>query len=190
MKILILASGKGTNAANIIKLAKQGYFKNPEILAVISDNQNAHALEMAAKNSVRAIWLDSGKKGAFFSPEGAALYVKTVQELNPDLIVLAGFMKILPKTFTEKFPDKIINLHPSLLPAFMGEKNAIKSAFEYGVKISGVTVHFVNDILDGGKIIGQKAVEISPNDTLESFEAKIHAAEYELLPEVIRSFEK
>lgn len=184
IKTVILASGKGSNAKKILECQKLGKLPNIEIVALISDKEDANALKVAKEFGVKSVYLDPMRKGAFFNEEGAKFYLENLEFLCADFIVLAGFMRILPPSITSKYANKIINLHPSLLPSFKG-KDAIKQAFDCGVKITGCTVHFVNDELDGGKIIDQKAVEIAPEDTLESLEEKVHAAEHVLLPSVI-----
>lgn len=184
MKITILASGKGTNVKNILELHKSGKLKNVEIAAVISDNKDAQVLNVAKSYNVKSVYLDTMKKGAFFSDMGADFYIQNLNFVCTELVVMAGFMKILPDSILDAFKNRIINLHPSLLPDFKG-KDAIKQAWESGVKIAGCTVHFASNQLDGGKIIEQKKVDILDSDTFKSFEEKVHLAEYELLPKVI-----
>lgn len=184
MKTTILASGRGSNAKSILEKWRAGELSGVEISALISDNPDAPALQIARDFGVKGIYLDPMRKGAFFSEKGAELYLENLRFVCSELVVLAGFMRILPPLITSAYKNRIINLHPSLLPAFKG-KDAIGQAWNFGAKVSGCTVHFVNDELDGGRIIAQKAVEILPEDTLETFEAKIHKAEHELLPSVI-----
>lgn len=184
MKVTILASGRGTNARNILELQKNGNLPNVEIAAVISDKQDAPVLEVAKSYNVKSIYLDTMKSGAFFSKEGADFYIQNLQFVCTELVVMAGFMKILPDSILNAYKNRIINLHPSLLPAFKG-KDAIGQAWNSGANESGCTVHFASAQLDGGEIIAQKKVSRLPSDTLETFEAKIHQAEYELLPRVI-----
>ena len=185
MKVAILSSGRGSNAKRIMELHKEGKLPHVEITALISDNRDAPSLQIAKDFNIKSIFLDTGAKGARFSEEGANFYIQNLNFVGAELIVLAGFMRIIPKSIIDKFPNRIINLHPSLLPAFKAAKNAIDDAWNYGVKISGCTVHFVNEKLDDGKIIAQKSVEITPSDTRDSFEEKIHAAEHTLLPLII-----
>ncbi len=184
IKTVILASGKGSNARRILELQKEGKLPNIEIIALISDFPDAPALDIAKEFGIKSIYLDPMRKGAFFSEEGANFYLENLEFLCAEFVVLAGFMRILPPLITSKYANKMINLHPSLLPAFKG-KDAIKQAFEAGVKKAGCTVHFVNDELDGGEIIAQKEVDVLPDDTLETLEEKVHQAEYILLPSVI-----
>lgn len=184
IKTVIFASGRGLNAKEILEHKKLGKLPNIEIVALISDKPDANALKIAEEFGIKSIYLDPMRKGAFFSEEGAKFYLENLEFLCAEFIILAGFMRIFPPSITSKYANKMINLHPSLLPSFKG-KDAIKQAFEAGVKITGCTVHFVNDELDGGKIIDQKAVEILPEDTLESLEEKVHEAEHILLPSVV-----
>lgn len=184
MKIAILASGRGSNAKYILECVKNGSLKNVEVAAVISDKQDAPVLDIAKQYNVKSVYLDTMKSGAFFSEQGAQFYIENLQFVCAELIVMAGFMKILPDSILKAYKNRIINLHPSLLPAFKG-KNAIKQAFEYGVKVGGCSVHFASSELDGGKIIAQSAVKIDNSDTLETFEANVHLAEHKLLVQVI-----
>ena len=185
MKVAILSSGNGTNARRIMELAAEGKLPHVEIAGLISDRRDAPALEVARKFGTKPIFLDAGAGGARFSEAGAKFYIENLNFICAELVVLAGFMRIIPKPVIDAFPNRVINLHPSLLPAFKASRNAIEDAWNFGVKVSGCTVHFVNEKLDDGKIIAQKAVEIAPDDTLESFEAKMHAAEHSLLPFVV-----
>lgn len=187
MRILILASGRGTNACAIIKAVKIGAIKASEVCAVISDIADAPVLGVEKDFGVAAKYIDPQRKGARFSEQGEIDYLNAMKEINPDLVVLAGFMRILPPSIVSEFKGKMINLHPSLLPLYKG-KDAIKRAYEAGDKQCGCTVHFVSDELDGGRIIAQKAVAILPTDTLETLEQKVHEAEHELLPQVIADF--
>ncbi len=184
MKIIIFASGRGSNANAIFSAIENGTLKNVSVLSLVSDNKDATALEIAKKHSIEAVYLDPLRKGARFTPESEKAYIDFVEKKNPDLIVLAGFMRILPSNFVEKFGPKTINLHPSLLPAYKG-KDAIKRAFEAGEKECGCSVHYLSNELDSGDLIAQKKVIINSSDTLESLEEKVHLAEHELLVSVI-----
>ncbi len=184
MNIIILASGNGSNAENIIKKVQDGSIKNVAVTALISDKENAYALERAKKLGIKSYFLDPMRKGAFLSEEGTQNYINAIEEEKPDLIVLAGFMRILPEKITKLYSGKIINLHPSLLPSFKG-KDGIGDTFKFGVKVGGCTVHYVNEDLDSGTIIDQEPVIIQYDDTLESYEAKVHQAEYVLYPRVL-----
>ena len=184
MKLVILASGRGSNARAIMEAVKNGILKGTEISALISDNPDAPALGIAEEFGVKALFIDPMRKGARFTEESAQHYIDAIAAERPDLVVLAGFMRILPENFVSAFDGKTINLHPSLLPAYKG-KDAIKRAFEAGEKFCGCSVHYVSTELDSGELIGQSMVEILPQDTLESLEAKVHRAEHALLVKTI-----
>ncbi len=184
MNIAILASGRGSNARELFERKKNGEFGNAKIVGLISDKSDSPSLEIAKEFGVQSLFIDTQCKGARISADAEKIYCDTLKNWNIDLVVLAGFMKILPPNFVETFSNRVINLHPSLLPSFKG-KDAIKQAFDAAVKICGCTVHFVNNELDGGKIIAQKAVEILPEYDLPTLEEKVHEAEHILLPSVI-----
>ena len=186
MKILILASGRGSNARAVMEAAASGKIR-AEVCALFSDVADVPALSIAREFSVPARFIDPGRPGARLSPEGEAAYIEAMREVRADLVVLAGFMRILPDSIVREFEGKMINLHPSLLPAYKG-KDAIRRAFEAGEARGGCSVHFVSGELDGGKVIAQKAVDILPSDTLETFEGRVHAAEHALLVGVVSGF--
>ncbi len=189
MKVVIFASGRGSNANAIFSAVKNGKLKDVSISALVSDNKDAPALKIAENFGVKAVYLDPMRKGARFTPESEKTYIDFVEKENPDLIVLAGFMRILPADFVKKFGTKTINLHPSLLPAYKGI-NPIKRAFDAGEKECGCTVHYVTEELDSGAIIAQAKVSVDVDETLETLEAKIHLAEHELLVNVIANLSK
>jgi phosphoribosylglycinamide formyltransferase-1 len=184
MDIAILGSGRGSNAKAILNAWKEGRLEKANIKAVISDIPNAPILEIAKSYSVPAKTIDINANTAKISLEDTKSLIDLMSEIQPKLIVLAGFMKILSPRFVQAFKGQIINIHPSLLPSFKG-LHAIKRAYERGVKISGCTVHWVSEGVDEGRIIAQSPVRIMETDTLDSFTQKIHAAEHFLLPEVI-----
>ena len=186
MRILILASGRGSNARAIMESVRDGKIR-AQVCALISDNPDAPALSIAESFGMPAKYVDPMQTGARFSPEGEAAYLREMSAQSPDLVVLAGFMRILPDSIVAAFDGKMINLHPSLLPLYKG-KDSIRRAFETGEKQSGCSVHFVSGELDGGRIIAQKAVDILPTDTLETIEERVHKAEHELLPSVVADF--
>jgi len=152
---------------------------------VISNKEAAHGLERARKVGIPAVWID---RSAF---ETMATYnraiLQTLQEHEVDLVVMAGYMRLLGSEVLDAFPNRVLNIHPSLLPSFAGA-NGIRDAFEYGVGVTGVTVHLANERFDEGAIIAQRPVIIESSDTLESLEAKIHAVEHELYPAAIQLF--
>ena len=188
VKVVVLGSGTGTNCQNLLKLQRENKLGFAKIVAVFSDNPNAGILEIAKQFGIRSSYLGSYKQLSVnelkISSNSDQSWIDTILKEKPDLIVLAGFMRILSPHFIKSFNSQIINLHPSLLPSFRG-LDAIRQAWDLGVKITGCTVHWVNDELDMGKIIDQVPVRINPSDTLESLTAKVHSAEHLLLPSVV-----
>ena len=185
MRIVILGSGEGTNAVAIMKAAVDQQLGDTEIVGVFSDIKEAMILEHAKSFNFSSNYLDPGNQKTIISVTQEDRWIHSIQELNPDLIVLAGFMRILKPKFLSEFKNKIINLHPSLLPSFPG-LNSIERAFNKKVKITGCTVHWVNEEIDGGEIIAQAPVRIMDGDVLELVKQKVNAAEHMLLPWVIR----
>ncbi len=183
-KIAILASGRGSNAKAIFKSVLDGTIPRARVEILISDNPDAPALKIARDFGCKAEYIDPGRTGARFTPDGAKRYADRIARSGVDLVVLSGFQRILPPELVSELKGRAINLHPSLLPDFKG-KDAIRRAYESGAKRCGCTVHYVSDELDGGEIIAQSAVEITDGITLEELEAKVHEAEHELLPRVI-----
>lgn len=181
-KLAILVSGSGTNMQNLIIDCHNGRIPAQARL-VISDNPAAGAIARAKNYGVQAAVID--RRAYKTKAEFEAEIIKRVDAEGIDYIVLAGFMRILSPEFVRRYKGKIINIHPSLLPAFPGA-HGIKDAFDAKVKETGVTVHYVDEGVDTGQIILQKKVAVDAKDTLESLEAKIHAAEYELYPEALR----
>jgi phosphoribosylglycinamide formyltransferase-1 len=178
MRTIILGSGKGSNCKAILDASTSGLLGSAEIVGVCSDKKESGILEVARSASVPDYFLGNYDK----SKDDP--WIEKLTKLKPDLIVLAGFMRVLSKTFIDSFSSKIINLHPSLLPSFRG-LHAIEQAWNAGVKITGCTVHWISAELDSGEIIAQAPVRIMFGDTLDSVAAKIHAAEHMLLPTVI-----
>ncbi|MDP4776791.1 MAG: phosphoribosylglycinamide formyltransferase [Opitutales bacterium] len=187
--IVILGSGRGSNADALLKAESKKQLGAAKIAAIISDHEDAGILALGQKHKVPAIYIDPQRKGARLSDEAEQAYIERIQSFSPKLIVLAGFMRIITAKFIEAFDGKVINLHPSLLPSFIG-MNGIKQAYDHGVKVTGCTVHWVTADLDSGPIIDQKEVRIEESDTLEILETKIHIAEHRLLPEVIANLSK
>ena len=181
--IAVLVSGGGTNLQALINAQKDGIIKSGKITLVISNNPDAFALTRAKNSDIKTAVINKKELGATFEDE----LIKTLEENNIDFIVLAGFMCILSEKFTSHFADRIINVHPSLIPSFCGKGfyglHVHEAALEYGVKVTGATVHFVNEIPDGGKIIMQKAVNILENDTPETLQKRVmEEAEWIILP--------
>lgn len=182
--IIILGSGRGTNAEALLKAEASKQLGNARVSAIISDCEDAGILALGQKFEVPTIYIDPGHKKARLSEPAEQNYIERIVSFSPKLIVLAGFMRIIDRSFINAFEKKIINLHPSLLPAFPG-LDGIRQAFEHGVKVTGCTVHWVTPELDAGPIIDQKTVRIEENDTLELLEKKVHIAEHQLLPAVV-----
>jgi phosphoribosylglycinamide formyltransferase-1 len=184
MRVVILGSGRGSNAAAILEAGRAGRLGGAAVVQIYSDKPDAGILALGPRFGVPADFLDAAPFKTKLDGAGEEHYIAALTACRPDLIVLAGFMRVLKPRFLEAFAGKIINLHPSLLPSFPG-LDGIGQAWRRGVKISGCTVHFVTPEVDGGPIIDQAAVRIEESDTLESFAEKIHAAEHALLPAVI-----
>ena len=185
MRFAILGSGTGSNAETLLTQWEAGKLGPAEPAGIFSDRREARILTLGERFGVPAQFIDPGPYKTKLTPETEAAYVQAIRDSGADLIVLAGFMRVIKQTILDAFPRRIINLHPSLLPSFKG-LNGIKQAFDYGVKVTGCTVHYVTGDLDGGPIIDQQVVRIEDSDTLESLEGKIHAAEHALLPAVVR----
>ena len=185
MRFVILGSGTGSNAEALLQVWQAGALAQARPVAIFSDNPEARILTLGERFGVPAIHLDPGPQRTRLSTAAEAAYVAAIREAGADLVVLAGFMRVLKAGFLEAFPRAIINLHPSLLPSFKGLE-AIRQAWEYGVKVTGCTVHYVTGELDGGPIIAQQPVRIEELDTLMDLERKVHAAEHALLPLVVR----
>ena len=185
-RIAVLVSGGGTNLQALIDAQNSGIITSGKICLVISNNTNAYALERAAKAGIPSNVVLKKQYG------GQAAFEEKIKELlcdhKIDLIVLAGFMSILSEDFTRTYPQRILNVHPSLIPSFCGKGYyglyVHEQALAYGVKVTGATVHFVNEIPDGGKIIMQKAVYIQDGDTPEVLQRRVmEEAEWKILPE-------
>ena len=185
MNVAVFVSGSGSNLQALIDAEKQGSLEGGEIVLVVSDQPEAFALKRAEKAQIETFVLEPKE---FTTREEYDSNVATeLEEKEIDLIVLAGFMRLLSEKFVDKYKNKILNIHPSLLPAFKGT-HGIKDAFEAKVDKTGVTVHFVNKELDAGPIVLQKEVLIAKEDTVETLEKKIHVEEHKLYPEAVRLF--
>ncbi len=190
-RIVVLVSGGGTNLQALIDSVKSGYIDNGEIVAVISNNTGAYALERA-KNAGIAAQCISPKDYPSRDDFNKAL-LEGVSAYKPDLIVLAGFLVAIPPAMVEAFPRKIINIHPSLIPSFCGKGfyglKPHEAVLDRGVKVTGATVHFVDEGTDTGEIILQKAVDVMPGDTPEILQKRVmEQAEWQILPEAVRRF--
>jgi phosphoribosylglycinamide formyltransferase-1 len=182
----VLGSGKGSNFAAIAAAITAGRVP-AEVALVISDVETAGILEHARQRNMPARFIPPGKFRTKLDEDAERAYIAALQQAQVDLIVLAGFMRILKGDFLRAFADRVINIHPSLLPAFPGLE-AWKQALDYGVKVTGCTVHFVEQGIDSGPIIAQQTVPVQPGDTAASLHARIQTAEHELYPAVAASF--
>ena len=174
-KIVVLVSGVGTNLKALVEAIKDGKIKNGKIKLVISSNKNAKALEIAKEENIKTSIIS--KKDYKKEKEYDDAMLKELEKENPDLIVLAGFMQILSKEIVKKFENKIINIHPSLIPSFCGAGvygiKVHEKVIEKGAKITGATVHFVNEKADEGPIIIQKSIKVKENDTPEILQQRV-----------------
>lgn len=187
-RIAVLVSGGGTNLQALIDAQNSGIIQSGEICLVISNNANAYALQRAANANIASEVILKKELGSQAAFEGKIKQL--LAEHHIDVIVLAGFMSILSEDFTSCYPKRILNVHPSLIPAFCGEGfyglRVHEAALSYGVKVTGATVHFVNEIPDGGEIILQKAVDIQPGDTPEILQKRVmEQAEWKILPAAV-----
>lgn len=185
INIAVLVSGGGTNLQALIDAQKNGIITSGEIKLVISSNSEAYALERASKAGIKSAVCSRKQYGSRTDFE--ADVTKLLEDNRIDIIVLAGFMCILSEAFTSKYPKRIINVHPSLIPSFCGDGfyglHVHEAALKYGVKVTGATVHFVNEITDGGEIIVQKAVDVKDGDTPEVLQKRVMTeAEWQILP--------
>ena len=176
MKIGILISGRGSNMTAIVEAVKSGLIPDSRVVVVISDKTSAEGLIKASERGVEAVVIN--RKGRAREEHDAEIVIE-LKKRDVELVCLAGYMRLLSKDFVRAFPNRIVNIHPSLLPAFKG-LNAQQQAIDYGVKFSGCTVHFVDEDLDHGAIIAQKTVEIADDETAESLSAKILELEHAL----------
>lgn len=199
IKIGVLISGGGTNLQALIDAEKSGIIKSGEISLVISSKEDAYGLKRAENAGIRGIYLSSSNKRVTKESKGFKNFEDELSDLikenNIELIVLAGFMKILSEEFVKKYPNRIINVHPSLIPSFCGKGayglKVHEMALNYGVKVTGATVHFVNEIPDGGEILLQKAVYVEDDDTPEILQKRVmQEAEWILLPKAVEMVSK
>ena len=181
--IAVFASGNGTNLQAIIDHIAKGSLR-ANLALVLSDRQDAFALKRARRAGVNALYVDPKKFETRRDYE--AFIVGLLKEKKVDLVVLAGFMRILSPYFVKKYRNRILNIHPALLPAFKGG-SAIQDAFRYGAKVTGVTVHFVDEKVDHGPIIAQEPVSIRDRETVKQLEARIHRLEHKIYSEAIAS---
>jgi len=184
MNIAVFASGRGTNFGAIIKAVKSGKVK-VNLSLLVCDQSKAGAIARAKRAGIKIALV---KREDFTNKKDFQdKIIQHLEENNIELVVLAGFMRLLTPEFVGKYAGRILNIHPALLPSFKGTES-IKDAFDYGVKVTGVTVHFVDEKMDHGPVILQKAIPVKEDDMLESLEKKIHKIEHRLYPEAIRLF--
>lgn len=181
-KVAVLISGGGTNLQAIIDRLAAGELPHVELALVVSSRKNAGGLDRADRAGIKHVYI--GKEN--FEQD----LIKLLEEHEIDIIVLAGFLKILSSDFVSRYPDRIINVHPSLIPSFCGDGfyglRVHEAALSYGVKVTGATVHFVNEVTDGGKIIAQRAVDVKDGDTPEILQKRVmEEAEWKLLPAAV-----
>ena len=186
MKIAVLASGGGTNFQSLIDNVKSGYIPGSEIIVLLTNKPETGAIKHAEDAGIDTLVLDSGDYES--REKYDAELVSALKKYEPDLICLAGWMRILSPTFVDAFPSRIMNIHPSLLPAFGGGTHAQADAFNHGVKISGCTVHFVTNDVDTGPIIIQAAVPVQEDDTAETLQKRILKQEHKAYPKAVKLF--
>lgn len=184
MRVALLGSGRGSNAEAILVAQREGRLGAARVIGIWSDLPEAPILGLGPRFGVPSAFLDPGPFRTKFSPERERAWADALRAAGADLIVLAGFMRVLKAPFLEAFPRRIVNLHPSLLPEFPG-LDGIGQTWRAGAAEGGCTVHWVTAEVDGGAHLGQARVARQPDDTLESFAARIHEAEHRLLPSVI-----
>lgn len=190
-RIAVFVSGGGTNLQALIDAEKNGILKSGEIVLVVSSNPDAYAMARAENAGIPAVAFSKKALGGQEAFEEAILGALAGSRV--DLIVLAGFLSILSEEFVRRYPERILNVHPSLIPSFCGEGfyglRVHEAALAKGVKVTGATVHFVSEVVDGGAIIAQKAVEVEPGDTPESLQKRVmQNAEWILLPQAVSDF--
>ena len=184
INIAVFASGNGSNFEAIVKAAKSKKIKGAAVKLLVCDRQKAFAIQRAKRLKIPIFYINPKKFPSKKDFEKEIVNLLKREKIS--LVVLAGFMRILSSYFIRHYKNKILNIHPALLPSFKGAK-AIKDAYNYGVGVSGVTVHFVTEDVDGGPIISQEAVKIEKKDTLKSLEEKIHLIEHRLYPQAINT---
>lgn len=188
IRIAVLVSGGGTNLQALIDAQKSGAFPQGEIVLVLASNQKAYALHRAENAGIETAVVS---RKSFEDPaQYDQAIVKTLRDHQIDLVVLAGFLSILGKPVIDAYPQRILNIHPSLIPSFCGAGfyglRVHQAALDYGVKVTGATVHLVNEIPDGGRILLQKAVEVQPGDTPEILQRRVmEEAEWKILPQAV-----
>jgi phosphoribosylglycinamide formyltransferase-1 len=182
LRLGVLISGSGSNLQAIIDAIEAGNL-DATVVVVISSRSDAYGMQRARSHGIEAVWVD---RDAYADAAGYNAAIRDeLQSYDVDYVVMAGYMRLLGTEVLNAYPHRVLNLHPALLPSFPGA-HGIADALAYGVKVTGITVHFADEVFDRGPIIAQRAIEIAEDDTLESLEAKIHAAEHELYPAVLQ----
>jgi phosphoribosylglycinamide formyltransferase-1 len=184
LRLGVLGSGSGTNCQALLDACARPGFP-AEIAVIISDVENAKILDRARQTGIEALYLAPGKFRTKLEPEVEQRYVAALRERDVELVCLAGFMRVLKDDFLKALPGRVINIHPALLPAFPGLQSW-KQALDYGAKVAGCTVHFVDAGVDSGPIIVQAAVPVLDNDTAETLHARIQVEEHRIYPEAVR----
>jgi len=182
LRIGVLISGSGTNLQAIVDRCLDGRIDG-EVVVVVSSHEAAYGLERARKAQIPAVYLDRTKYDTMSAYNHAIR--KTLEDHRVTVVVMAGYMRLLGKEVLGAYQNRVLNIHPALLPSFAGA-SGIKDAFDCGVKVTGVTVHFANEDFDAGPIIAQEAVVIAEDDTIETLEAKIHEVEHRIYPAVLQ----
>lgn len=184
LKIAVLGSGKGSNCQSIIDAIKDGSL-DAKIVCVISDVEDAYIIERARKHGIHAEYISAAPFKTKLDGAAEEEYVKTLRKFGADVVVLAGFMRMVKKGLLDAFPNGVLNIHPAILPAFPGMESW-KQALDYGARVAGCTVHFVDMGMDTGPIIIQKTVPVLDDDTAESLHARIQVEEHKAYPEALR----
>jgi phosphoribosylglycinamide formyltransferase-1 len=182
LRLGVLISGSGTNLQAIIDASESGSL-DADVVVVISSHEAARGLDRARRHGIAALHID---RAAFDSPSAYNVRIRDeLESRGVDYVVMAGYMRLLGTAVLDAFPMRVLNIHPALLPSFPGP-SGIRDAFDHGVKVAGVTVHFADEVFDRGPIIAQEALEVREDDTIESLEERIHRIEHRLYPAVIQ----
>lgn len=189
-RIAVLASGKGTNLQSIMDSIDSGFIDNGEIAVVISDKKDAYALERARKKGIEALWINPARYDS--CEEFDDSIAEELEKRAVNLVVLAGYIRILSPGLVRKYYGRIVNVHPSLIPSFCGKgyygEKVHKAVLDYGVKVTGATVHFVDEGTDTGPIILQEAIEVKEDDTVDTLAKRVLEVEHRLLPLAVKLF--
>lgn len=182
LKLGVLISGSGTNLQAIMDACAEGRL-DAQVVCVVSDKEAAYGLERARKAHVPAVWVD---RTAYTTMRDYNLTIRdALQEHEADYVVMAGYMRLLGREVLDAFPMRVLNIHPALLPSFPGA-SGIRDAYDYGVKVTGITVHFASEVFDEGPIIAQEALEVRDGESIEELEARMHEIEHRIYPAAIQ----